>query len=178
MESRKLRFGGILVLLLPTLLINYFSAKPLFRFNNKDETRLVLDIKTITRKSHVCDDKEVALFLKEEAKKERTHLRRRASACGSRDRVPLKILLKIDDKVWLKKEYKPTGLQNDGNVFVYERLKLRSGIHRIEAVMDIGKTEGMANPHIKQSINFKGLSIAVLSYDEADRKFFFVSQSE
>jgi len=176
MIKKRLSLSGRLVFFIPAVIVYFLSTSPTYTFSGDNDSSLIIGLKHITDKVHICTDEEVRLFLENEAKKERTHLRKRAKACGSRERVPLKLTVWLDGRELVNREYQPSGLYNDGNTFVYEKFDLHSGEHHIKVVMRDSKKdrEDRYDYSFDKTVNFTAKRVFVLDFDPL-KKLFIIS---
>lgn len=167
MSKNRLSLLGRLVFFIPAVLVYFLSTSPTYTFSDENDSSLIIGLKHITDKVHICTEEEVRLFLENEAKKERTHLRKRAKACGSRNREPLKLIVWLDGKEIVNKVYQPSGLFNDGHAFVYEKFEIHAGEHHIKAVMRDSKKdkEDRYDYSFERKVNFTPKRVIVLDFD-------------
>jgi len=173
MMKKRIPPVGILVYALPAILIYFFSASPAYKFHDENHAALVIGIKYLTGKVHVCGEEEVRRFLAKQAKKERDHLRKRARACGSRERVPLKLAVWLDGKNILSKEYEPSGFHNDENTFVFEKFVVPEGSHLLKIKMHDSRKEGEVKTGygFERTIDFEKRKIIVVDFDAIAGQF-------
>ncbi|MFQ5432764.1 MAG: hypothetical protein ACE5EN_09710 [Nitrospinota bacterium] len=173
MIKKRLSLSGRLVFFIPAIIVYFFSTTPTYTFSDVDESSLVIGLKHITDKAHICTEEEVRQFLENELKTKLPHLRKRASACGSRERVPLKLMVLLDGRELVNREYQPSGLYNDGNTFVYEKFRIRSGEHNIKVEMRDSKKDkkDRYDYSFTKSINFTPKRVVVLDFDPMKKVF-------
>jgi len=142
-KAKKLTLTGVIVIALPVLLIGYFSQKPEYGFNSPNEAELVVSFRYTSRKTHPCTDEELKR-LTEERKDRPKHMRSAKQACGSRERVPVNILVEMDGKTTFDKLIHPAGFTNDGACYLFKRLIVTSGEHELKVTLseiaDTGKS--------------------------------------
>ncbi len=171
-KIKSLGIGGIIVLALPVILVLFLSSKPFYEFRGSEGSGLIVAFKAITDKSHICTKEEVEAFLEVQSHNERKHLRRRANACGSRDRVPLGLLVRLDGKVLMDRVYFPSGLRRDGNTFVFKKFFVSAGEHKLEvAIRDTKKGLTEYDHTLSKTVDFKKLKFVVLDFDPVTKEF-------
>jgi hypothetical protein len=142
-KVKKLTFTGALVIALPVLLIGYFSQKPEYGFNSPNESELVVSFRYTSRKMHPCTDKELKRLTKERRNRPK-HMQSARNICGSRERVPVNILVEMDGKTTFDRLIYPSGFTNDGACYLFKRLIVTSGEHELKVTLseiaDTGKT--------------------------------------
>lgn len=173
MKKKGLTVIGRIVIFIPAVLVYFLSTSPTYTFNGEDDAGLIVGMKHITDKAHICSEEEVRLFLEKEAKNPRKHLRKRARACGSRERVPLGLVLRLDDKELINTEYEPSGVHDDGNTFIYKKFIVSAGEHRIRLSMRDSKKEnnGEFDYHLDKKIYFKKRQVIVIGFDPLKKDF-------
>ncbi len=57
---------------------------------------------------------------------------------GSTQRLPLRLLITLDDQILLDDVYQPAGVRNDGATFVLEKIKFNPGSHTLRVQVDDG----------------------------------------
>ncbi len=160
----------MIVLILPIIAIYFLATDPAHTFDAKDDAAFIISIKHTTDKEHICTENEVEEFLAKEAEKGRKHLRKMASMCGSRERVPLRLIVRLDGKEIINKQYLPAGFHRDGAVFIYKKFILPSGKHTIKAAMRDSKAESgdEFNYNLEETVELDGLGVIVLDFDETE----------
>lgn len=173
MVKNRLSLLGGLVFFIPAVLVYFLSASPTYTFSEKNDSSLIIGMKHLTNKVHTCTEEEVRLFLENEAKKKITHLRKRAKACGSRNREPIKLIVWLDGKEIVNKGYQPSGFFSDGHTFVYEKFEIHAGKHNIKAVMRDSKKkkEDMYDYSFERTVNFAPKRVVVLDFDKLKKVF-------
>ncbi|MDH4183545.1 MAG: hypothetical protein OEV92_04940 [Nitrospinota bacterium] len=164
MKERRLTFGGVGMLFLPTVFIYIFSTSPSYEFFKPDESQLLLSLKKRTEKVKVCDEAEQEAFQAAQANVLK-HMRTQHVQCGSRERVPLTVKIAMDGKEYVSKSIEPAGLRSDSVVFVFEKFTFKSGPHDILITMKDAK-EG---PEIKtyefrEHIDFQPRRVVLVTY--------------
>jgi quinol-cytochrome oxidoreductase complex cytochrome b subunit/coenzyme F420-reducing hydrogenase delta subunit len=108
-----------LILLLPTLLIWYFSDSPSYSSINEDDALLLFTMSHKGERLEPCVEPTI-----EELKA------RNFTAC-KRERVPVIVEIDIDGAKVLSKSYDPKGIRKDGPSYAYEKIRVPPGSHRI-----------------------------------------------
>ena len=161
-----------LVILIPAVLLMYFSDAP-YRFSNTEDSMLKLSIRHLSKRVTECDE---FTKLNQEAERYREQLRNTDRAkmklngiegC-SRDRHGVYVELFIDNEKSLGRLYEAGGLKNDGPSFVYEELMVRPGTLRIEVrLSDSGRKDRFDYSFAKELQFEKGV-IKVIGFDESN----------
>ncbi len=164
-KSNRLSIAGVLVLLSPAILVYFFSTTPSYTYHEEDEAMLVVSFKKTTEKVTLCDEAELKKF-KETAKGRRKHMRKNRGKCGSRERVPMEMVVNIDSEEKLRKLVDPSGLRSDGVVYIYERFYLTPGEHRlVVSTRDYREDEETEIQTFDQTVSIGPQRIVVIEFD-------------
>jgi ferredoxin/coenzyme F420-reducing hydrogenase delta subunit len=146
------RVAAAVLLALPALLIFFFSGSPSYSFYQKDESLLVVSLK------HTAPPRFCRELTKEEQDRLPPHMRTTVEC--TRERWPISLRLEIDDQAQLARDYRPSGLWSDGPAYVYQKFKLRPGVHNIRLEM----REGNERPETLRSerIDFVAGRVVIL----------------
>ncbi len=169
-RTKRLTFGGMIVLVLPIIVIYFLSTKPVHTFDVKGDTAFIISMKHTTDKEHICTKDEVKEFLAKQSENNRKHLRKKASMCGSRQRVPLRLIVWMDGNEIINTQYLPAGFHQDGAVFIYEKFLIPMGKHTIKAAMRDSKAESgdEFNYNLEETVELVSLQVLVLDFDETE----------
>lgn len=116
--------GQALVYAAVAAVIGYLASRPLYRQLAPDQAQIKLSFAHGSARLHECrrlTSEEIAKLPPE---------KRRPNTC-SRERVPLQIQLRVDDRTILDETLQPTGLAADGPVRIYRKFAVRAGAHVI-----------------------------------------------
>ncbi|MBI3605415.1 MAG: hypothetical protein HY202_05250 [Nitrospirae bacterium] len=108
-------------------MILFGSGRPAYSFYQKGDSLLVVSLKVTASPLH-CRE-----LSQEELERLPEHMRTPLEC--SRKRWPVNVRLELDGENRLEKKYPPGGLWSDGPAFVYEKFKVKPGIHEIRLVM-------------------------------------------
>jgi coenzyme F420-reducing hydrogenase delta subunit/quinol-cytochrome oxidoreductase complex cytochrome b subunit len=156
-EIRKSMLPAVaLLLLLPALLIGYFSESPAYSLVEEDEAILLFTMHHRGERIEPCIEPTV-----EELKAGNY------TPC-KRKRVPVIVELDIDGLNVLSKAYDPQGIRKDGPSFAYEKIKIPSGTHSITIRIRDSRAERF-NYNFDQTLEFKAGRIVVIDFE--DKRF-------
>jgi hypothetical protein len=165
MDKRRLSAASIATLVSPAIIIFLFSTSPSYEYNKKKEAALVVSFKKSSERMRLCDEKELNAF-KQKADKRRKHMQSALRECGSRERLPIRLKVWLDDKETLDKIIYPTGFRNDGITYAYEYFTISAGMHRVKvAAVDYRERENDFSHVIEKEIIFKRRQIVLIDYD-------------
>jgi len=164
MKLKELSNSGRLVLFAPTLLIYVFSTWPQYQFHGPDESQLVVSFKKKTERVHDCTPGELDAF-KEAQSGRLKHMRTKSKGCGSRDRLPLELVVKADGQEKVRKILQPAGLSRDGVVFAFERLNLAAGEHDLYvSIRDYKPGQETPAMEFGQKVEFKPRHMTLVTF--------------
>jgi quinol-cytochrome oxidoreductase complex cytochrome b subunit len=97
----------------------------------------------------------------------------------SRERLPLLVTIHIDDQPVARQLFKPSGLQQDGLIYVLLKQNLTPGIHRVRitAVEQNDAGEAVRTYESRFEHNFLGGRVYWVDFNEHDRQFYFRNPS-
>ncbi len=172
MDNERLSLPAILILVAPVLLIGFFSTSPAYEYNKPDDSMLIVSFKKSTMRLTLCTQEELKKF-KAVAKSRRKHMQRASRVCGSRERAPLALTIWLDGKKVTDKHIFPSGLRNDGLVFVYDRFKLPKGNHKVKINISDHRKDGSGEAvSFSENIKFAEREVVVVEYDKGSNKLF------
>jgi ferredoxin/coenzyme F420-reducing hydrogenase delta subunit len=125
-EWVKILAAGV-VIFLPALLVLFGSGYPAYSFYHREDSLLVVSLKVTASPLHCRELSQGEL--------ERLPEHMRTPLECSRKRWPVSVRLDLDGENRLEKEYPPGGLWSDGPAFVYEKFKVKPGMHEVRLVM-------------------------------------------
>ncbi|MBI5814407.1 MAG: hypothetical protein HZB29_02215 [Nitrospinae bacterium] len=171
MREHRLSLAGAVILLAPMALIYYFSTMPAHTFSADNEAALVISLKKVTQREHMCDEAELNAF-REKAGQKQKHMRRPDTECGSRSRVSLGLKVWVDGAAVMSREIHPNGINRDMPVYVHEKLEVTAGKHTIKVEMrDSNRPAGEFDYTYGMVINIEPGGVAVLSFRGEDGGF-------
>ncbi|HYM35409.1 MAG TPA: cytochrome b N-terminal domain-containing protein [Steroidobacteraceae bacterium] len=113
----------------------FFATQPAVALLDSKQSIVTLSFTHASEKRFECKQLSPAELAKLEPNM------RRPTTCA-RERWPLAIELRIDDRIVYAGERPPTGLWDDGPASVFERVKIPSGLHRMRVRMgDNGRAD-------------------------------------
>ncbi|MEK6692766.1 MAG: hydrogenase iron-sulfur subunit, partial [Nitrospirota bacterium] len=128
---RKMVFSAVFLILLPTILLFFLSAKPTYPFYSKDRALIKFTFK------HSGKQLECRELTEDDTKTELKHMRKTISPFSrirtecERKRLPTYVEFDLDNRNILSRTYYPTGFKKDGPTFAYEEIPVSPGIHEI-----------------------------------------------
>jgi quinol-cytochrome oxidoreductase complex cytochrome b subunit/coenzyme F420-reducing hydrogenase delta subunit len=129
---RKTVFSAVFLILLPTILLFFLSAKPTYPFYSKDRALIKFTFK------HSGKQLECRELTEDDTKTELKHMRKTISPFSKirteceRKRLPTYVELDLDNRNIFSRTYYPTGFKKDGPTFAYEEIPASPGIHEIK----------------------------------------------
>ena len=170
--KERLSFPAVLILLIPLVFIYFLSTSPSYRYFDEDDAGFLISFKKTTDRVHLCDDEELSRF-KEAAKHRRKHMQKVDRICGSRERVPLKLKVWIDDKVVLDKKIMPSGVNQDSSTYVYQEFIFPKGKHKIRIAMKGSRGDDPEFDYFfEDTILFSSRQRTVVDFDTVEEKFY------
>jgi len=163
---------GYLILAIPFVFVGYFSKKPIVQLHDDNKGAILVSFKHITEKEHLCNEEEIAAF-KEKFSHLRPHMRKSASLCGSRNRVPLYVKMMLDDTLFVEQEVPAAGFRNDGAVFIHKQKIIDPGEHTVTIIMKDGRKHN-GTDHYEYTETFTLLKHRSLVVDFDQEKHEFV----
>jgi len=174
-NDRTFKFGwrtaiAPLVILIPSVLLLYFSDAP-YTFSNTEDSMLKLSIRHLSKRVAECDEftklnMEADRYREQLKNTDRARMKLNGIEGCSRDRYGVYVELFIDNEKSIGKLYEAGGLQNDGPSFVYEEFMVSPGTHRVEVKLrDSGDTDRFDYSFAKELQFEKGV-INVIGFDE------------
>jgi hypothetical protein len=162
---------GYLVLAVPFVAVGYFSTHPVLRLHDENKGALLISFKHITEKEHLCTEEE-----KEEHREKfshlRPHMRKSATLCGSRNRVPLYLKMTLDDAIFVEKVVPAAGFRHDGAVFLHKRAIIEPGEHTVRITMKDGrKHNGKDHYEYTRTFNLPEKKTLVVDFDREKSEF-------
>ncbi len=147
---------AVLILLLPTLLIWYFSDSPAYSVIDEEDALLLFTMSHNGERLEPCIEPTI-----EELKA------RNFIAC-KRERVPVIVELDIDGVKVLSKTYNPRGIRRDGPSYAYEKIRVTHGSHRISIKVRDSREERF-DYNFNQRIEFKEGRVVTIDFE--DKRF-------
>jgi len=160
---------ALFILALPVVFVSLLSEAP-YPFFKQDTSQLILSLKHPTRRVEECDELG---FLREEAlryKKERertqgVRMELKKTGC-SRERFPLYIEMDVDGVKKVSRYYQPTGWSKDGPSFVYEKVLLEPGSHKVLIGMRDSGVEGGFDYTFEKGFELEPGRVVVIDFDK------------
>ncbi len=122
--------------------VGYFSASPDWPLRGSDEAVIKLSVSHGGQRRYECRERSA-----EELANLAANMRQ-AMDCP-RERWPLEVALSVDGEALFDAVVQPTGLAKDGTSYVYRRITVPAGRHRVAlSVLDSG--ESGAEPHRRE----------------------------
>jgi hypothetical protein len=97
----------------------------------------------------------------------------RAAQDCPRERSALLVELELDGKLVLRREVEPSGLRRDGNVAVYERIRLPAGRHHIVARLR-DRAQGEFNYLKEETVELAAGRTLIIDFNAARGGFAFI----
>ena len=168
--------ASILLVLSPVLAVLVFSDLS-WTFSKPDEAILKISIKHAGKREVECDD---LAMIQEEAEayrkmlKESHQARMKLKKLGkcSRARHVVYALLLIDGKTALAHNFQPGGINKDSASFVYAKVPVTPGIHKIEFMMNDSGEADVFDYTLKEEASFSAGRIRVIGLDESNKRLF------
>jgi coenzyme F420-reducing hydrogenase delta subunit/Pyruvate/2-oxoacid:ferredoxin oxidoreductase delta subunit len=144
---------SLLVLFLPALLIWHFSDSPGFSVIDRDESLLLFTMIDKGERLVPCTEPTI-----EELKAQNF------TEC-QRERVPVRVELKVDGVKVLSKVYKPRGIRRDGPSYAYEKIIVAPGIHRVSIqIRDSRKVR--YNHAFNEKVMFHAGKVVIIDFED------------
>ena len=152
--------GQALLYALFAAFIGYFSAYPRYRHLDEREALIKLSFSHPGRLKADCRPRTA-----EELARLAPNMRMPVDC--PRERSPVRVELKLDDKVIAEREVRPAGLARDGASTVYARFPVESGEHRLSVrINDDVRVEGF-NHTREDRVRLQPGRVLVVDFDPA-----------
>jgi hypothetical protein len=148
------------------LVIGYFSSQPTYQAFPKNQAMIKLSISHAGMRKQACTERAVA------HQRNIPKTARKLMDCP-RERHPVSIEMKIDDKVVFNAAAQPSGLSNDGKSLFHHRFPVPTGNHKIAVSLYEAETSKGPQYKFKQSVDLKAGSIAVVGFNTTTKEIFF-----
>ncbi len=86
-----------------------------------------------------------------------------------RERFPVEVRLSVDGAVVIDKKYPPKGFRKDMASYIYERVTVRPGTHRVAMWMNDSGPEGNGVYEIEETVEIKAGEILLLRFDDTKK---------
>jgi coenzyme F420-reducing hydrogenase delta subunit/ferredoxin len=150
---RKMAPFAVLILLLPTLLVWYFSDSPAYSLIDESDALLLFTMSHKGERIEPCVEPSIE------------DLKAGNFTECKRERVPVMVKLDIDGANVLSKAYNPRGVWRDGPSYAYEKIRVTPGLHKISiGVRD--SREGRFSYGFNESIEFKAGRIVIIDFED------------
>lgn len=161
-----LSVSALLVLAVPAVIAVLFSDFPRYRFNAENRAALIVSFKHTTPRIHECGPEEMREFLTGRSWKPR-HMQKAVAGCGSRERRPMGLVVKIDGRAVMSREITPSGWRHDAAIFVFEKFFVDAGTHTVEVAMrDDGKQEGDYPYAMARELTFHPRGVIAVDFEK------------
>lgn len=151
--GKKMLPLAALVLLVPILLIWYFSDSPAYSLIKEDEAMLLFTMSHRGERLEACIEPTI-----EDIKAGRL------SEC-KRERVPVIVGLDIDGASVMSKTYAAKGIRRDGPSYAYEKLRVQPGSHRITIRIQDSQ-EDRFDHSFDQTLEFEPGRVVIIDFEE------------
>lgn len=164
--NNMLRYGlQIINYILFIAVVWYFSIKPAYHQLEKDQAVITLSITLATKIREECRQ------LSQEELLNLAPNMRVLMDCP-RARSPLRLEMYLDDKLIKKVALEPPGFHNDQSINLFQRIKVRTGKHKLRVWMnDDVNIEGPTYQH-KSEIILKPEQQLLIDFDAGSGGFF------
>ncbi len=156
--------GQLVLYAMFIVFIGYFSTSPAYTFLAPDQALIKLTFSHAGQRKEPCRERSA-----EELEKTLKHLRKKMDC--PRERSPLDVELKLDDKVIYSATIAPGGLSHDLASPVYERINLPAGEHRLQLSMRDDIHSKDYNYVLDQTVTMRPAQILVIDFDSENGKF-------
>jgi hypothetical protein len=164
---KALRIAAQLALYVPLMaILGYFSTEPRFAVVAPGEALLRVSFIHATERKQPCRQRSA-----EELAKLAPNMR--AAQDCPRERSALLVELELDGKLVLRREVEPSGLRRDGNVAVYERIRLPAGRHHIVARLR-DRAQGEFNYLKEETVELAAGRTLIIDFNAARGGFAFI----
>ena len=163
LNEKKILKRMIAFSVIPLFFILFFSGKPIYPFYSKDDSLIKFAFKYTSRYKVDCKEateKETETKLKHMRKTQSPFPVMRMNCTG--ERLPVKVLIFLDEKNVLTKTYYPAGLKKDGPSFAYEEIITIAGKHKFRVSITDSKTDNPLNYIFNKEIDIKSGEVAVI----------------
>lgn len=163
LNKKKILKRMIAFSVIPLFFILFFSQKPIYTFYSKNDSLIKFAFKYTSRYKVDCKEvteKETEAKLKHMRKTESPFPVMRMNCTG--ERLPVKVVIFLDDKNVLTKTYHPSDLKRDGTTYVYEEIITIAGKHKLRASITDSKTDEPLNYIFDKEIEIKSREVAVI----------------
>lgn len=162
-NEKKILKRMIAFSIIPLFFILFFSQKPIYPFYSKDDSLIKFTFKYTSRYKVDCKEvteKETEAKLKHMRKTQSPFPVMRMNCTG--ERLPVKVVIFLDDKNVLTKTYHPSDLKRDGTTYVYEEIITIAGKHKLRASITDSKTDNPLNYIFDKEIEIRSGGVAVI----------------
>ena len=88
-----------------------------------------------------------------------------------RERQPVEVVFKLDDKIIYEEKIAPTGIWSDGAVTVYKRMKVPKGQHQLFIGMRNSNKDQGYDYHLESDLDLNSGQHLIVEFDELSEKF-------
>ncbi len=143
----------LMLLLLFTLPLSYFSTSPAYSLMQADKAMLLFTMSHPGERLVPCREPTVE------------ELRAGNLTPCPRERSPVEVVLAIDGRTVLRKSYQPSGLWRDGPSYAYERIEVEPGEHTLE-VRIRDSAEGEFRYRLVERVRFERSRVVILKFEK------------
>ncbi len=141
----------------------YFSTAPAYQYLDADKAEILMAFKHPTQRQAVCHQRT-----SEELKALPPNMRRPQDC--PRERSPLIIDVSLDGTPVAHQAFVSPGIHKDGAVFVYAKLFIPAGEHRLLVAMRDSMREGY-DYTLEQPLSFRPGQMLVIGFNENEDRF-------
>ncbi len=161
----------LVVLMLPV----FFLSDAPYAFYNPEEAVIKLAFKHSGRRKVECSEEELLRKAGERLRKQLKDTQgvrmdmALASKCP-RERFPVRVKLMVDGVKVLDKEYPPKGLKKDIASYIYERIPVSPGTHRLYMWMNDSGPKGTGIYETEGTVELKAAEVLLLRFDDTKKE--------
>ena len=166
--------AGFIILLIPALFVMKYTAVP-YPFYPDDVAVLKIAFQHTGQRVIPYDEikalKERAEKYRKELKDERQiRMSLKSRQGATRERFPVHMVLEVDGKQLLDKDYLAMGRQRDMASVIYDAFELKPGKHHIRAVMTDSKNEDAQTYVFEDTVEFNSRDVKVITFNQVKQK--------
>lgn len=163
MKTNKVRSwpGIVAAFVVFAAVVGYFSESPDFRLREPDQALLKLSISHQGELRYECRERSA-----EEIEDLPPNMRRPLDC--PRERWPLQVTLRMDDRTLFDIAIPPTGLAKDGTAYTYRRLPVPAGKHNFSLSVQDSQAPGIEPDSRTETLELMPGQVLVMEYVGGD----------
>jgi len=150
--------------------VGYFSESPNFRLRGPEQALLKLSISHQGELRYECRERST-----EEMEDLPPNMRRPLDC--PRERWPLQVTLRLDNRTLFDTEIAPTGLAKDGTAYAYRRLPVPAGEHTLNLAVLDSQDPGAEAERLIKTLKLAPGQVLVVEYVDGDFKLTYPDEA-